>query len=375
LRARIVRRGLVWQRDSSRVGADKQERGSQMALTMILTGDVNLMKVADPEVPFRRVGEELRKADVVFGNLECCLTIPAAHSHGNEGFFADPAVGGAALRLGGIQAVGVANNVHYGDDNIMASIARLDEFGIPHTGAGKDLASARAPVILERGGMRFGFLQRSSVYWPTNHEAHTDAPGIAVIRGHTAYQVPAFKTRPEIPPPNRPGVPPEIVTWADAAYLRAFTDDVAALRPRVDVLVASFHWGLKKDVLEYMTEIAHAAIDAGADIVMGHGPHFSLPVGMHKGKAIFYGLGNLSFHTGHGGRQHGDWLGMLARADVGRNGIEGVGFRFVRHTEDNETFWSDPDKEAHDLADLAKRSVEYGAKLVRNGHELRVEPA
>src|SRR5262249_33659164 len=163
------------------------------------------------------------------------------------------------------------NNVHYGDANIMASVARLDELGIPHTGAGKDLASARAPVILERGGMRFGFLQRSSVYWPTNHEAHADATGIAVIRGHTAYQV---------PPPNRPGVPPEIVAWADAAYLRAFTDDVAALRPRVDVLVASFHWGLRKEVLEYMTEIAHAAIEAGADIVMGHGPHYSLPVGM-----------------------------------------------------------------------------------------------
>ena len=346
-----------------------------MALTMILTGDVNLMKVADPAVPFRRVGEELRQADVVFGNLECCLTLPATHSHGNEGFFADPVVGGEALHLSGLQAVGIANNVHYGDANITASIARLDQIGIPHAGAGKDLASARAPVILERGGKRFGFLQRSSVYWPTNHEAHADAIGIAVIRGHTAYQVPSFKTRPEIPPPNRPGVPPEIVTWADAAYLRAFTDDVAALRPRVDVLVASFHWGLGKDVLEYMTEIAHAAIDAGADIVIGHGPHYSLPLGMHKGRAIFYGLGNLSFHTGHGGRQHGDWLGMLVRADVGRNGIEDVRFRFVRHTEGNETYWSDPDKEAADLADLAKRSAPLGAKLVRDGQEVRVGPA
>ena len=346
-----------------------------MALTMILTGDVNLMKVADPSVPFRRVGEELRKADVVFGNLECCLTIPAAHSHGNEGFFADPVVGGEALRLGGLHAVGVANNVHYGDVNILASIARLDELGIPHAGAGKDLASARAPVILERKGVRFGFLQRSSVYWPTNHEAHADAPGIAVIRGHTAYQVPAYKTRPEIPPPNRPGVPPEIVTWADGAYLHDFTDDVAALRPCVDILIASFHWGLRKEVLGYMTEIARAAIDAGADIVMGHGPHYSLPVGMRKGKAIFYGLGNLSFHTGHGGRQHGDWLGMLARAAVGRNGIEDVRFSFVRHTEDNETYWSDPDKEADELADLVTRSAAYGAKLVRNGHEVWVGPA
>ncbi|HEY4920236.1 MAG TPA: CapA family protein [Xanthobacteraceae bacterium] len=343
-----------------------------MAVTMILTGDVNLMGVVDPTVPFCRVGAELRAADVVFGNLECCLAKPPSHSIGNEGFFADPVVGGEALRLAGLQAVGIANNVHYGEANILASIARLDALGLPHTGAGQDLAAARAPVILERGGVRFGFLQRSSVYWPTNHEALADAPGIAVIRGHTAYHVPTQRLRAGMPPPNRPGVPPEIVTWADKAYLRAFADDIGALRPRVDVLVASCHWGLQEEVLAYMTEIAHGAIEAGADIVMGHGPHYSLPVGMHQGKPIFYGLGNLSFHTGHGGRAHGDWLGMLVRATVGRGGIEDVRFRFVRHDEKNETFWSDPGTEAEALADLTARSESFGATLTRDGNEVRV---
>jgi poly-gamma-glutamate synthesis protein (capsule biosynthesis protein) len=344
-----------------------------MSLKMILTGDVNLMNVADPKVPFARVSEELRKADVVFSNLECCLVAtPAGHSVGNEGFFADPAVG-EALRIGGIHAVGIANNVHYGETIIKASIARLDELGIPHAGAGDDLAAARAPVILERGGVRFGFLQRSSVYWPTNHEARKDAPGIAVIRGHTAYQLPIFKTRADVPPANRPGIPPEIVTWADAAYLAAFKEDIAALRPRVDVLVASCHWGLWKDVLQYMTEIAHAAIDAGADIMMGHGPHYSLPVEVYKGKAIFYGLGNLSFHTGHGGRKHGDWIGMLVRVAVSRQGIEGVTFQFVRHNEGNETFFCEMAKEAEELADITKRSEKFGTKLVTEGSEVRVE--
>jgi poly-gamma-glutamate synthesis protein (capsule biosynthesis protein) len=167
-------------------------------------------------------------------------------------------------------------------------------------------------------------------------------------------------------------VPPEIVTWADKAYLRAFTHDIAALRPRVDVLVASCHWGLREEVLGYMTEIGEAAIDAGADVVMGHGPHYSLPVGMHKGKPIFYGLGNLSFHTGHGGRAHGDWLGMLVRAAIGKGGIEDVRFRFVRHDAGNETYWSDPRREAEALADLTQRSAAYGAKLVHDGNEVRV---
>ena len=179
-----------------------------------------------------------------------------------------------------------------------------------------------------RNGIRYGFLQRSSVYWPTNHEAGANSTGIAVIRAHTAYQVPMHKTRPEIPPMNRPGIPPVIITWADPDYLRAFTDDIAALRAQADIVVASCHWGLHKEVLAYMREIGHAAIDAGADLVIGHGPHYSLPVEVYRGKPIFYGLGSFSFHTGHGGRRHGDWIGMMVRATVTGRAITGVGFRF-----------------------------------------------
>src|SRR5258708_15797264 len=133
------------------------------------------------------------------------------------------------------------------------------------------------------------------------------------IPGHTAYHVPVFKTRIGMPPPNRHGVAPQIVTLADADYLRWFCEDIAALRPGVDALVASCHWGLGKEVLQYMKEIAHAAIDAGADIVVGHGPHYALAVEVYRGRPIFYGLGSFSFHTGHGGRRHDSWGGMMAR--------------------------------------------------------------
>ena len=68
-----------------------------MSLRMILTGDVNLMNVTDPKTPFVLVVDELRKTDVVFSNLECCLVEPpSAHSVSNEGFFADQEVGGVA---------------------------------------------------------------------------------------------------------------------------------------------------------------------------------------------------------------------------------------------------------------------------------------
>src|SRR5947207_3161990 len=89
--------------------------------------------------------------------------------------------------------------------------------------------------------------------------AHLEAADV-VFRGHTAYHVPMGRISPDSPPANRPGVPPLIVTWADADYVKEFCRDIAALRPQVDIVVASCHWGLSHEPLQYMTEIAHAAI-------------------------------------------------------------------------------------------------------------------
>jgi poly-gamma-glutamate capsule biosynthesis protein CapA/YwtB (metallophosphatase superfamily) len=346
-----------------------------MAVDLILTGDVNLMNVTDPAVPFRRVREQLREADLVFSNLECCFYEPeAGHSVDNEGFYAT-SDSAKALLDGGIHAVGIANNVNYGSAAILSSIDRLDSLGIPHTGAGRNRAEARAPVVLERDGCRFGFLQRSCVYWPTNHEALDGAPGIAVIRGHTAYHVPMHKTRPDIPPPNRPGVPPDLVTWADPAYLTMLTDDVAALRKECDAVILSCHWGLFKDVLQYMREIAHAAVDAGAAVVFGHGPHFALPVEVYKGRPIYYGLGSFSFHTGHGGHKHGDWVGMMARLRMDGGHVAAAGFEFVRHNDRNETLICNLADEAAELDDIRIRSRAYGTELRAEGNRVMTDLA
>src|SRR5262249_42037648 len=199
-----------------------------------------------------------------------------------------------------------------------------------------------------------------------------DAPGIAVIRGHTAYQVPTGRTEPGVPPANRPGVPPLIVTWADAAYLDAFRQDVAALRPQVDIVVASCHWGLGREPLQYMTTMAHAAIDAGADVVMGHGPHYPLPVEIHKGRPIFYGLGNLTFSTGHLGRKHAGWIGMLVELTCEQGAVVDCHFRFVRSNANNESFFCRLADEGETLADLTAPSGKRGARLVPDGDRVRV---
>lgn len=344
-----------------------------MVTEMIAVGDVNLMNMTAGENPFAPVRETLAAAALRFANLECLLHRPAGgHAVENEGFFADPEIAGAVLRAAGFDAVGIANNVNYGAAAITGSIARLDALGIAHAGAGPNRAAAEAPAIIARGGINFGFVQRSSVYWPTNHEAGESSTGIAVLRAHTAYQVPMHKTRPEIPPLNRPGIPPEILTWADPLSLRRFQDDIARLRAMADIVVASCHWGLFREVLAYMREIAHAAIEAGADLVLGHGPHYALPIEVHRGRPIFYGLGSFSFHTGHGGRRHGDWLGLMARLSWEGTRLQDAAFRFVRHDAENRTVLRAPAAEGAGFDEIARASAALGTRLTPRGEEIAI---
>ena len=338
----------------------------------MLTGDVNLMGVTDPAMPFARIGDTLRQADVLFGNLECCFYEPAGgHAVEREGFYA-PLASAEAIVRGGYHVVGTANNVNYGEEAIRSSLGRLDALGIAHTGAGVNRAAARAPVIVTHEGLRFGFLQRTSVYWPTGHEATREAPGVAVLPGHTAYEPILHTRRAGLPPPNRPGLPPAIITWADARSLAELTGELRALRGRADVVIASHHWGLFDEVLEYQVEIAHAAIDAGADVVVGHGPHQVCAVEMYRGQPIFYGLGSFSFHTGHGGRAHGDWVGMLARLRFDDATLAEVTFSLVRHDERNRTYLCDLQLDKEAVEQVVRRCDKLGTTLTASGSDLIV---
>jgi poly-gamma-glutamate synthesis protein (capsule biosynthesis protein) len=334
-----------------------------MKRTLILTADVNFLNVNDPSVPFARVADVLGKADVVFGNLECVLADPpAGYSLEHEGFYAG-AKAGDALKFGNFHAVGCANNVTYSAEPILASLARLDNLGIGHTGAGPDRKAAHAPVVLERGNVRFGFVQYTSIFWPTGQAAGEHSPGVATIRAHTAYQP---------KPANRPGVAPIVLTSADDQELNEFRDDILALRKQVDVVVSSHHWGYGEEVLQYQKQIAHAAVEAGADIVAGHGVHFPLGIEIYKGKPIFYGLGGFSFHTGHHGRVFGDWVGLMGRVTLEEGEVVKVTCLPVRHNERNETIIRSVQEERREMERLVLLSKKLNTELDISGDEVIV---
>lgn len=351
--------------------------GTTISTRIHLLGDINLLGVEDPAVPFNKVAPALKAGDAVFANLECCLFDPAEKREmmrddqsGFEGFYAPPATG-EALRLAGINVIGNANNQNYGAEAILASNRRLDELGIAHAGTGANKAAARAPVVIERNGLKIGFIQRTSQYWPNNHEAGERATGVAAMKAYTAYQPPYYKDN-KIPP-NRPGAPAKVITWVDPDYLAELKADVAALKQQCAIVISSHHWGYAEEVLQYQTELAHAAIDAGADIIMGHGPHFPLAIEFYKSKPVYYGLGMCCFMRSNK-KAHRGWTGMAAHLTFENNSLTETAFSIVRQNDTGEVIFSPPQNETEAIARIEKLSQPFGVRLRADGNRIIATP-
>lgn len=252
----------------------------------------------------------------------------------------------AAIFTGGLfDAVTMANNHSYdsGPQAMLDTRALFLSHGVQVTGAGANLAEARQAAIVERNGVRVAYLGYTSV-GPPGSEAGPDKPGIAPIRVKTQYEH------------RGPHAPVRIRTEPEADDLRCLLEDIASLRRRVDVVVLAFHSGvirLPRVIADYQVTVAHAAIDAGADMVVCHAPHIPKAIETYRGKAIFYSLGVFAMTKPfpaptweepawqHGAiRNHVDLdpdyplmpygkpstLSLLAKAVAGRSGIARVSF-------------------------------------------------
>jgi hypothetical protein len=269
-------------------------------ISFLGTGDVGPVHGPNDGFPIERYTELVRptlaEADLRFGNCERQYSERGANARGDDGqpHGRQPPSMAQIFTDCGFDAMTIANNHmwDFGPEALLDTRAVLVEKGIKVTGAGKNLAQAHEPAIVECNGIKVGFLGYTAVF-PEGAAAGPDKIGVAQLRVKTEYEG------------RGPHASARVLTEPDERDLKMILDDIKKLRPHVDVLMPAFHWGViwvPRVIADYQVTVAHACIDAGADLIMGHHAHVPKAIEMYKGKAIFYSLSN--FCMTKPGRSH-----------------------------------------------------------------------
>ena len=259
--------------------------------TLVAVGDVMLARGVGKTIqkmgadfPFRSVSGLLRGADLAFANLECSISCLGTAKKGKEVVFrADPRVVDG-LRDAGIDIVSVANNhaTDYGSEALLETLDILSHNGIVYIGGGANSAAAHRTGRFTVNGLRVLFLGYSYKF-DMVVEAKKGLPGVAI------------------------------------APAKQIALDIEEARKSADVVIVSFHWGWEySDHPDQQTRaLAHLAVEAGADVVIGHHPHVIQGVETYKGALICYSLGNFIFD------QHGIRVrrGLMLRCILDRSGF------------------------------------------------------
>jgi poly-gamma-glutamate capsule biosynthesis protein CapA/YwtB (metallophosphatase superfamily) len=261
--------------------------------TLMACGDVGV-KRPDCLSMFAGCEARLRQADLCFAQLETTISERgAAVPNAKLAMRAPPAMALAA-KSAGIDVVSFAGNhcLDYGYDAFADTLQYAADAGLAVCGAGKDLAAARRPALLDAAGSKVAIFAASSIL-PQGYAAETDRAGCAPLRAYTIY---------EQIEPDQPGTGARIRTFADRDDLEALLEGIRAARAHADVVLLSVHWGIHMvptSIADYQVEIAHRAIDAGADAILGHHPHLLKGIEFYRGRPIFYSLGNFAIEQPH----------------------------------------------------------------------------
>jgi poly-gamma-glutamate capsule biosynthesis protein CapA/YwtB (metallophosphatase superfamily) len=327
---------------------------SDKAVTLLILGDIQIhSRRADPMTAFAHLRDTLQRADLVYANVEGTL-VPSQGPDGDipdkKGWTHPGQSAPAVLKASNIKVVGVANNVAYGRKNILETLRVLDAQGIAHAGGGRNLDEAHKPAIVERKGVKIGFLQYTARWYREDEQIATaTAAGVARML-------------------SRDGV---AIDPGDLERLRA---DVRKLRPQVDIVVVSHHnrdggtpvqfgppaegprSGARADrtqAEEYQKVFARTALDTGADLVFGHGTHTVQGVELYKGKPILYAIGHSAFDQ-PGYEDSKD--GFVIRTVILGKQLLRVSFVPVTRDAQNNVLLIDPSAgEGARLVDIVKR--------------------
>lgn len=240
-------------------------------ISLMFAGDIMLNRRVGAQIqekqdydwPFLKIASTTRKADILFGNLESVISDKGKNIGSRYSFRAGPKTI-EGLKHAGFDVLSVANN-HAADWTGLAfkdSLTRLVMADIAFCGGGFTEKEAYEPTILTAAGVRFAFL------------CYTDlGPRLFTAKDNNAG-----------------------FAWAD---LKQIKQDIEKIRKdkRADVIIVSYHFGSEYETKPSKRQqmLAKGAIDAGANLVVGHHPHIVQPVRQYKDGWIAYSLGNFVF--------------------------------------------------------------------------------
>ena len=218
------------------------------------------------EAPFAFTAETLSTADITLGNLECSISDRGTPEDKKYTFRA-PLSAAESLQFAGFDLVSLSNNhiLDYGPLALEDTLAELSAAAVKAVGAGMDDEEAYQPVFFEVNGLRIAFLAFTDVstvdYDYLAWEAGSAQPGIA---------------------------------WAHAEQIES---GVRAAKAQADLVVVLFHNGYEivQKVSDLQQQVAHLAIDSGADLVIGSHPHVLQRIEDYNGGLIVYSMGNFVF--------------------------------------------------------------------------------
>jgi poly-gamma-glutamate capsule biosynthesis protein CapA/YwtB (metallophosphatase superfamily) len=280
---------------ASAAGVAAPPRPVKDGATLIAGGDACLGRLVGQEVlknpafdPFESAAKVLSRADIRFVNLESQLSDQKGETQSptQKLVFTGPPGGADALARARIDIVSAANNHmwDYGKSAFFETLDNLERAGVKYAGAGRTRERAYAPEIVDAGGFRVAFLAFTDIWNQGSLEHHPAKDHVAAARKEA------------------------VVAGVKAARARA----------DVDVVVVSYHGGEEyvSVPLQRAIDLHHAAIEAGADAVIGHHPHVAQGIEIYRGKPVFYSLGNfvMRTHGAHGATE----IGFLARVSFSR---------------------------------------------------------